>query len=80
MRVLIKKWGNNASVRIPAPVMAAAHVALDQPVDVREEGGQIIVEPIQDQTYDLDTLLAGITDDNIHSEVDFGPPVGKEMM
>lgn len=29
--------------------------------------------------YDLDELLAGITEDNIHPEVDSGPPVGKEF-
>lgn len=29
--------------------------------------------------YDLDELLAGITEDNIHPEVDYGPPVGKEF-
>lgn len=35
MEVIVKKWGNNAAVRIPASVMAAAHVALNQPVEVR---------------------------------------------
>ncbi len=30
MKVIVKKWGNSAAVRIPAPVMAAAHVELGQ--------------------------------------------------
>ena len=80
MNVLIKKWGNSASVRIPAPVMAAAKLSLNQPVDVREEQGRIIVEPIRSRDYDLATLIAGITDQNRHDEVDFGRPVGKEKM
>ncbi|OYX92339.1 MAG: PbsX family transcriptional regulator, partial [Caulobacter sp. 35-67-4] len=33
MQVLIKKWGNSASVRIPATVMAAASISVDQAVD-----------------------------------------------
>jgi antitoxin MazE len=61
MKVVIKKWGNSASVRIPAAVMAAARLTLDASVDVREEGGRIIVEPIRAPTYELDRLLDAIT-------------------
>jgi antitoxin MazE len=80
VNVLIKKWGNSASVRIPASVMAAAKLSLNQPVDVREEQGRIIVEPIRSQDYDLAALIAGITDENRHEEIDFGAPRGKEVL
>jgi hypothetical protein len=30
--------------------------------------------------YKLKDLLAGITDDNAHDEVDFGGPVGQESL
>ena len=80
MTVLIKKSGNSASVRIPASVMAAARLKLNQPVEVREEQGRIIVEPIRSQEYDLADLIAGITDENRHEEIDFGRPVGKESL
>ena len=80
MRVLVKKWGNSASVRIPAGVMHAAGITLDQPVDVREENGRIVVEPIRPVAYDLETLVAGITDENRHEEIGFGRPVGKESI
>ena len=49
MKVLVKKWGNSASVRIPASVMAAAALSLDQAVDVREEAGRIVIEPIREE-------------------------------
>ena len=78
MRVTVKKWGNSASVRIPSSVMAAAKVKLDQVVEVREERGRIVIEPVREPAFDLDTLLAGITDENRHGEVDAGRPVGKE--
>ncbi|ARO86367.1 AbrB/MazE/SpoVT family DNA-binding domain-containing protein [Nitrosospira lacus] len=80
MRVIVKKWGNSASVRIPAGVMEAAHLSLDDPVDIREEEGRIIIEPICTHKYDLAQLLAGITPENLHGEVDFGVPVGKELL
>ena len=78
MRVHVKKWGNSASVRIPASVMAAAALVLDQAVEVREEGGRIIIEPIRSPTYDLDRLLDQMTPDSCPDDVDFGPPVGDE--
>lgn len=79
MRVIVKKWGNSASVRIPAGIMEAARLSLDAPVDVREERGRIIIEPIRSE-YDLAVMLAGITPENLHSEMDFGTPVGKEIL
>ena len=80
MRVIVKKWGNSAAVRIPAAVMEAISLSLDDTVDVREDGGRIVIEPVRAKEYDLDQLLAGITPANMHAEVDVGPPVGKEAL
>ncbi len=79
MEVIVKKWGNSAAVRIPAAIMAAAHVELDQFVDVREEQGRIVIEPVRRKSYKLDELLGGITSSNLHKPVDTGVPVGKEV-
>ncbi len=78
MRMVVKKWGNSASVRIPAAIMEAARLELDQPVEVREEAGRIVIEPIREEMHDLARLVAGITDENRHGAVDMGPPVGRE--
>ncbi len=80
MRVWVKKWGNSASVRIPAGIMQAARLGLDDAVDVREEHGRIVIEPIRAVEYDLAHLLAAITSENMHVEADFGAPVGKELL
>jgi len=79
MRVTVKKWGNSASVRIPAAIMTAARVRLEQSVDVREDKGRIIIEPIRPPKFDLNDLLAQISDENRHDEADFGKPIGKEV-
>ena len=79
MEVIVKKWGNSAAVRIPAAVMAAAHVALDQAVEVREEQGRIVIEPVRRKVYKLDELLGGITGKNLHEPVNTGEPTGKEV-
>jgi antitoxin MazE len=73
-------WGNSASVRIPASVLSAAKLHVDSQVDVREEAGRIVVEPIRDGADDLNSLIARITPDNVHSELGFGAPVGKEAL
>lgn len=61
MRVILKKWGNSAIVCIPAGIMKAARLGLGDPVDIREEVGCIVIEPIRTDKYDLAQLLAGIT-------------------
>lgn len=78
MQVQVKKWGNSASVRIPASVMAAAALQIDQAVDVREEGGRIVIEPILTPSYDLDSLLAEMTPDTFPDTIETGLPVGNE--
>jgi len=80
MKTVIKKWGNSASVRIPAAIMQAAHLELDETVDVREESGRVVIEPTQRNEYDLAELVERITSDNLHEEVDFGRPLGKEAL
>lgn len=80
MRVNVKKWGNSSAVRIPAAVLEAAALRIDDTVDVRAEGGKIVIELVPETDYDLDQLLDRITPENLHSEVDFGGPVGKEAL
>lgn len=80
MRTIVKKWGNSASVRISAGIMEAACLGLNDPVDIREEGGRIVIEPIRTNEYALAQLLAGITPENLHTEVGFGASVGKELL
>jgi antitoxin MazE len=80
MRVIVKKWGNSAAVRIPRGILQAAKVGLDEAVDVREQNGQIVIKPVRKGKVDLAKLLAGITAENLHVEVDFGSAAGKETL
>ncbi len=79
MRSTVKKWGNSAAVRIPASVMQSLHLDLEQPVEVREQDGCIVIEPVRQKSYVLKDLLKQITTKSRHSAVDFGKPVGKEV-
>jgi|ERR1700756_4120189 antitoxin MazE len=79
MRTIVKKWGNSAAVRIPASVMEAADLRVEDLVDVSEEEGKIIVKRVQSKHYDLDDLIGRISKQNLHEPVDFGPAQGKEI-
>ena len=79
MAYLVKKWGNSAAVRIPAAVLAQAGLNIDQPVDIRQERGRIIIEPLRNIRFELDDLLAQITPENCHDPVETGPAVGREI-
>ena len=83
MHTTVKKWGNSASVRIPAAIMNALNIQPESVVDIREEQGRIVIEPVcetvRERKYSLDELLSQITDENQHHEVDFGKSMGKEI-
>ena len=79
MQLTVKKWGNSAAIRLPAKVLNAAQVDIEQPVNVHVEGRRIVIDPVIEED-NLDALLAQITSDNVHHEVSFGPPTGKELL
>ena len=80
MQVTRRKWGNSIGVRIPAGILTELNLSAEKKVDVRAEAGRIIIEPIIDSQETLEQLLGQITPDNVHSEIDFGQPVGKELL
>ena len=79
MRAHVRKWGNSASIRIPAAVMSGASLSVDQAVAIREEGGVIVIEPIRPSADELERLLDSMTPDTFHDDIDFGPARGGEV-
>jgi antitoxin MazE len=79
MEMRIKKWGNSLALRIPQAFANEAGLAKDSPVEMTLEAGRLVITPITGSKLRLDDLLAGITPDNIHHEVDTGDPMGNEI-
>ncbi|WAH61892.1 AbrB/MazE/SpoVT family DNA-binding domain-containing protein (plasmid) [Pseudomonas silvicola] len=75
--VTLKKWGNSPSIRIPASVMQSAALSVDDKLELSVEDGKLI---LAGEESILDALLDGITEDNVHEKIDFGPSVGKELL
>jgi antitoxin MazE len=78
MKTRVQKWGNSLALRIPKPFAAEIGLDRNSPVEISVLDGQLVVAPVVEPGQALDELLAQITADNLHGEVDTGPAVEKE--
>jgi len=74
----LAKWGNSYAVRIPRAVLEKAQVQEGDELEITAQAGTITIAPAK-QALTLTDLLAGITRTNLHSEVDWGKPRGREV-
>jgi antitoxin MazE len=74
----VRKWGNSLAVRIPREFAAEAGLEDGTPVDLKLRQGEVRLRPVKPAEYVLEDLLQGITPDNLHREVVWGPRVGRE--
>jgi antitoxin MazE len=79
MKVQIKKWGNSLAVRIRKVFAEESNIKQASVVNVSVVDGKLVIEPVTRSAYTLEQMLAGINCKNIHEEIDFGRPVGKEV-
>jgi len=79
MLTKVQKWGNSLALRIPKAFAVDAQLENDSLVEISLVEGKIIVTPVSAPSWTLDELLAGITKDNLHTEVDTGLAVGNEV-
>lgn len=54
----LKQWGNNLGVRLPVNVARAAHLHVDQRVQVAVEDGRVVITPVYDAPLTLEQRLA----------------------
>jgi antitoxin MazE len=75
----VQRWGNSLAVRIPKPF--ALEIGLEQNtlVTVSISEGKLLLEPIVEPKYTLEQMLAEVTEDNLHHEVETGEAVGNEV-
>lgn len=77
MQTLIQKWGDGLALWIPTAVASEAQLEKDTLVEVTLHEGKLVVTPIAAPPT-LEELLALVTPENLHSEQDWGEPVGRE--
>jgi antitoxin MazE len=72
MKTKIQMWGNSLAVRIPKPFAAEVGLEQQSAVDVSVVDGTLVITPSPAPA--LSDLLALVTDDNLHGEIDSGIP------
>lgn len=80
MQVQLEKSETGLTLNIPEEVAQISQMLPGSLVDLTMIDGKILVSPVRRSKYTLEELMAGITDENIHEAVDFGPPVGRELL
>ena len=78
MKSKIQRWGNSLALRIPKSFAVDAHLEQDTLVELSLVDGKLIVAPVPAPPPGLEELLAAVTDQNLHKEVEFGPALGAE--
>lgn len=78
MQMILEWWNGALGLRIPDPLAAAAHLKPHAMVDVVVQNGQLVVTPMSSLANRLNDLLAQVTDENLHEEIESGPAVGRE--
>jgi antitoxin MazE len=79
MHVRVQKWGNSLAVRIPKTLAEDADVKDGTMLKLAVSEGKIVATPIGKKKLSLRQLLAKVTPKNLHAQIDFDPPVGREI-
>ncbi len=66
MKTRVQKWGNSLAVRIPKSFAGELGLENGSSVEMSLEEGAVVIKPDRDEAWDLQELVAGVTDENIH--------------
>ena len=79
MKARVQKWGNSLALRIPKTFASEVGLDPNSPVEMSLRDGKLIVVPVDKPKFTLKELLAKVTEENLHDEVDTGPAAGGEV-
>ena len=75
----IQKWGNSLAVRIPKALAAELNLEPNSTVEIKQEQGRLVLVPVKKPAFTLEQMLAQVTPENLHAEIDTGPAQGNEI-
>ncbi len=77
----VQKWGNSQGLRLSKQVLSDVEIGVGDAVDVAVRDGVIVVTPVRRVRggHDLKELVRRIPKDHEPEELDWGPPVGREV-
>ena len=78
MRTRVQKWGNSLALRIPKSFATEVGLQRETAVEISLVDGKLVITPVAKPKLTLKQLLAKVTKENLHHEVDTGPAIGSE--
>jgi antitoxin MazE len=78
MKTHVQKWGNSLAVRIPKHVIREAGLAYKAEVEMKVVEGKLVIQRIENPAT-LEAMLEKVTPENIHTAVNTGEVIGKEV-
>lgn len=79
MEIRVQEWGNSLALRIPKSIANEIGLKRNSPVELSLMDGKLVIAPLVEPALSLEHLLAQVTEDNLHGEVDMGPATGGEV-
>jgi antitoxin MazE len=82
MKVEFLRWGNSLALRVPKAFAQEIGASEGKRAEMTTDNGALVVKiakPKRHRRYRLENLINGITEENRHREIGWGPPVGDEI-
>jgi antitoxin MazE len=81
MLTKVQRWGNSQAVRISRQMLSELSLDVGDAVEIVVRDGSLILTPVRPprSAIRLEDLVAAIDSEHVPEEVDWGPPVGKEV-
>lgn len=71
------RWGNGMAIRIPKALLRDANLQEGDTLSLTVRSGTIIAKPVKTKPV-LEDLLAKVSPENVHGEMEWGKPRGRE--
>jgi antitoxin MazE len=81
VKVEFLKWGNSLALRVPKAFAEEIGAVAGKRAEMTAAHGVLVVKVAKRKKrrrYDLQRLINGITDENRHAEIEWGPRLGNE--
>lgn len=79
MKTTAQRWGNSLAIRVPKSVAMQVGLKAQDDLEIEVQDGNVVLKPHLRRVYRLDDLVKRITPKNLHSEIDTGSPIGREI-
>ena len=78
MKTRVQKWGNSLALRIPKSFATEVGLQRETAIEISLADGKLVITPVAKPKLTLKQLLAKVTKENLHHEINTGHAVGNE--